>query len=219
MLMNPLRERRMPTLRRKSSGVFIFLSLLLGVFTTVPALGEIEAAEGLATLRGKSINPLAKVRSQAVVFIFVAVDCPISNRYVPLINSLATRYADKDIEFWLVYPDQHLSEAAIQKHRREYAFELPVIWDKEHDLVRISGAKVTPQAAVFLPSEDGTNWGHRIYTGRIDNQYAAFGKWRPRATQNNLVEILDALTNGQPLEPTITKAVGCVIYPSVSFID
>lgn len=217
MLMNRLIKYLVPALNRKSSGGCMFLALLLGIFVTVPALGEIEAAKGLADLSGKSINPLAKIRSQAVVFIFVKVDCPISNRYVPLINSLATRYADKDIGFWLVYPDRHLSEAAIQEHRREYAFELPVIRDTEHDLVRLSGAKVTPQAAVFLPSEDGTNWGRRIYTGRIDNQYAAFGKSRPRATRNDLVEILEALTTGQPLEPTMTKAVGCAIYPSAAF--
>ena len=55
--------------------------------------------------------------------------------------------------------------------------------------------------------------GRRIYTGRIDDQYIALGKWRPRPTRHDLEEVLEAVTTGQPLEPTMTEAVGCAISP------
>ena len=198
---------------RQSAGVFIFLTSLLCILASGPADGKMEPAGGPVDLIGKPVNPLARVGNGAVVLIFVTVDCPISNRYAPLINSLAARYAAKDIGFWLVYPDRHLTERAILKHRRDYAFNLPVLQDPGHDLVRLSEAEVTPQVAVFLPSDKEMELSRRIYTGRIDDQYIALGKWRPRPTRHDLEEVLEAVTTGQPLEPTMTEAVGCAISP------
>lgn len=206
----------MPAMTRRSAGVSMLVASLLCLLAAAPAIGEMEPAGGPVDLNGKPVNPLVGMDGRAVVLVFVKVDCPISNRYAPLINSLAARYADKEVGFWLVYPDRRLSEAAILKHRRDYAFSLPAIQDPGHDLVRRSGARVTPQAAVFVASDEDINWGRRVYTGRIDDQYIAFGKRRPRPTRHDLEEVLEAVTTGQTPEPTVTEAVGCAISPSTA---
>ena len=198
---------------RRSAGVSMFWTSLLCLLAAAPALGEMEPAGGPVDLDGKPVNPLAGMDGRAVVLVFVTVDCPISNRYAPLINSLASRYADKDVGFWLVYPDRRLSEAAILKHRTDYALSLLAIRDPGHDLVRRSGALVTPQAAVFVASDEEIDQGHRIYTGRIDDQYIAFGKRRLRPTRHDLEDVLEAVAAGQTPDPRMTDAVGCAISP------
>ena len=63
-------------------------------------------------------------------------------------------------------------------------------------LVQLSGASVTPQAAVLSP--DGTV----LYLGRIDNRVEDFGKQRPQATVPDLRNALDALLAGKPVGAT-----------------
>src|SRR3989442_1606376 len=59
----------------------------------------------LLDLAGQEINPFQSSEAKWVAFIFISVDCPISNRYAPEIRRLHAKFAGRGVKFWLVYPN------------------------------------------------------------------------------------------------------------------
>lgn len=156
-------------------------------------------------LQGRAVDPLDSSAAGAVVLLFIGVDCPISNRYAPELQRLYEEYAADDVAFWLVYAGPSDSAASAVTHRREYGYRIPAVLDPARTLVDRAGVSVTPEAAVFDADR------RVIYRGRIDDRYVAFGQARPRPTRRDLALVLDAIRDGEPVEPTTTRAIGCFI--------
>ena len=158
------------------------------------------------SLRGAEIDLFKEHKSaNALVLIFVSNECPIANRYAPEIERLHKRYASNQIAFVLVHSDPSETQAAIKKHARQFGYTCAVVRDADQQLARKAGVKVTPEAAVFLPS------GKRVYRGRIDNRYEKFGKARPEPTERDLQAALDAIVQGRRVAKSETRAIGCYI--------
>ena len=83
------------------------------------------------------------------VLIFVSTDCPVSNRYAPEIKRLHDEFTSRGVRFRLVYPNPLDNEAAISKHLQEYGYPQIAQRDRDHTLVKMAGATITPEAAVF----------------------------------------------------------------------
>src|SRR5262249_2279762 len=149
---------------------------------------------GLLDLEGKSVNPLADTGAKAVVFIFTRADCPISNRYAPEVRRLSASFTADRVKFWLVYPDPDTTASAIRQHLKEYDYGCDALRDPRHELVKATGASVTPEAAIFVLDGSGARM---IYRGRIDDQYVAFGKHRPAPTVRDLEDVLTAVIKGE----------------------
>lgn len=175
-----------------------FSSLALAVASLLAAFAS--ASEG---------DPLADADAKAVVLLFMAEDCPISNRYVPRMKAIRDQFEPQGIAFWTVYPNDNSTAKTVAAHRKDYAIDLPFVLDAEHRLARRADATVTPECAVFVRGADGRfEW---LYHGRIDDQYQNFGKWRRAPTQEDLRETLSAIVAGEPLERRSERAVGCYI--------
>ncbi len=159
----------------------------------------------LADLQGRLINPFNSTNAKAIVFIFFEIDCPIANRYAPEIQQLFARYAPQGVDFWLVYPAPERKPAEIARHVKEFQLSLPVLRDPQHNLVKRAGVRVTPEAAVFLCN------GRLAYRGRIDDRMVDFGKERHSATRRDLSDVLLAISQGKPVIPQTTPAIGCYI--------
>ena len=171
------------------------------VFADEPAATGLQ----LLDLDGRQIEPLRAKDAKAIVFIFIRTDCPISNRYAPELRRLHEKFAKSGVRFWLVYPDPGETSVIIRNHMKEYEYRLSALRDPEHKLVKMTGAQVTPEAAVFAPG------GPMVYRGRIDDRYVAFGKARPAPTTRDLEEVLDAMLEGKPVTKKTTAAIGCFI--------
>ena len=142
---------------------------------------------------------------RAVVLLFIARDCPISNAYAPEIKRIIARYSPQKITFQLVYPDPDTTLAAAKQHAQEYGYSCPIILDPKHRLVRKAGATVTPEAAVFAPE------GKLLYRGRIDDLFVTFGQRRFAATKHDLRDALEAVLSGKPVAAPRTTAIGCFL--------
>ena len=189
---------------------------LLGLLgcATDPAAGTAEqqpdlpAASGppphVVDLDGRELEPLAET-GHVQVFLFVRSDCPISNRYAPEVRRIAERFASRGVELWLVYADPDEPLETIRRHLAEYGHPGRPVRDPRHELVRRTGATVTPEAAVFSAS------GELVYVGRIDDRFVDFGKARAAPTRNDLIEALEATLAGHPVSEPRTRAVGCFI--------
>ncbi len=161
-------------------------------------------AQNVADLRGSAVEQLIKSRDKPLVFIFVRTDCPVSNRYAPLIQEMSTHYQHV-ASFRLVFPDKSESSEKIRQFLRDYKYELAAIRDVDHALVKATQAKVTPEAAVFDAK------GALIYHGRIDNLYEHIGKARRAATTHELADAIEAASQGKHPAVPSADGVGCFI--------
>jgi hypothetical protein len=165
------------------------------------------ASSTVLDLEGRPVDPLASP-GPAVVLVFVRTDCPIANRYAPEIRRLHERFAGRGVDFWLVYPDRRESTDAVRDHLR--AFDLPAraVRDPGHVLVKRAGARITPEAAVFVP---GGGAPRLVYHGRIDDRYPELGRMRPAPTTSDLEDVLEAVLAGRPVPRDAAPAVGCFL--------
>ncbi len=88
---------------------------------------------------------------------------------------------------------------------QEYKYVCRAVRDPKHTLVKLAGATVTPEAAVFTPA------GEMIYRGRIDDTVPQYGKARSAPTTRDLENALTAALAGRPVPNPRTTAVGCFI--------
>ena len=139
------------------------------------------------------------------VFLFTRTDCPISNRYAPEVRRLHERFEPLGVEFVLVYLDPAQSAAAIREHVTSFEYRCRPLRDPRHELVRLAGATVTPEAALY--ERNGT----LLYLGRIDDRFTDFGKARQQASSRDLENALVAVTTNARVPVSRTPAVGCFI--------
>jgi hypothetical protein len=160
---------------------------------------------GLPDLRGSLHYPLELQKARAAVVIFSGIDCPISNAYAPLINRLCEHYQAANVAFYIVHSEAGLTLEAARKHAKEFGYSCPVLLDRRHELARLLGATVTPEAAVVGRS------GNLLYLGRIDDAYITLGQRRYEATTHELADAIEAVLAGKEVAMPRTRAVGCAI--------
>jgi hypothetical protein len=156
-------------------------------------------------LADRTVDPLDQPGARAIVVIFTRTDCPIANRYAPEVQRLHRAFGPKRVAFRLVYLDPGEPVEAIRSHLRQYGYDIPALRDPRHVLVALTGARATPEAAVFTAER------RMVYRGRIDDWYVDLNKVRPSPTRHDLRDVLTALLAGTPVEPRTTDAVGCFI--------
>jgi hypothetical protein len=210
-----------PSSRVRHSRVF-FLMLSAAVAVATPVIADPADNAGSFTsskvenqsspaklpvfdLAGKPVDPFGHGQSNIVVLIFMSVDCPISNRYAPVVQRLCKRFASRPVCFWLVQPEENVPVERTRRHLREFGYTCGLLRDPQHVLVKKSKATITPESAVFNPA------GDLLYHGRLDNRYADFGKMRPQATEHDLQDAIEAALKGKAPARSSAPAIGCTI--------
>lgn len=196
--------------RRQALGLLAagFASLLLAP----RAVAEDSFVYG-TDIDGKSVLALAPPDTHYVAAIFVATDCPISNRYLPLLAQLAKQFAPRGARLWLVYPNPGDTLAAVRAHRSHYpaAASLPQLIAPDPRFLAHAKVHVTPEAAIFR--SDAVMTQPVLWHGRIDDRYISFGTQRPVATRHDLADALNAALAGHPPAPSAAPPLGCAIIP------
>jgi thiol-disulfide isomerase/thioredoxin len=177
------------------------LVFLLQVLATAGSLPHFSFSD----TDGRIHTPSDWVGRRAVVLLFVSTDCPLSNRYVPEMNRVASAYAPRGVAFYAVQGDATVPLDQVRAHVREFGYTFPYLIDPEEALAAYTGAVSTPEAAVLSPR------GDVLYLGRLDNRLEDFGKERIRVTEFDLRDALDAVLARKPVPHPRTKALGCAI--------
>ncbi|HEV3216945.1 MAG TPA: redoxin family protein [Vicinamibacterales bacterium] len=158
------------------------------------------------TLGGVLVNPLqASPATKAVVLVFVSTECPYSNRSAPEIRRIHDVFEPKGVRFWLVYPNPADTTALIRAHLQAFGYPDIALRDARHDLVKLAGPTVTPEAAVFDAK------GNLVYLGRIDDRFVELGRERPVAGKHDLEDALASTLAGKRVAASTTQAFGCFI--------
>jgi hypothetical protein len=167
-----------------------------GLQTSVPSLVDIHGAVQ---------QPFDDDNAPATVLVFTMQDCPIANSYIPMLNKLFDEYMPRGIRMLVVHVDPQLSLDDARKHAEEFQIKAPVVVDHQHAWVDRAGATKSPEVAVF------SSGGDVLYSGRIDDRYAALGKRRTHVTTHDLRDALEAILAGRAVSQRKTEAIGCYI--------
>lgn len=184
----------------------------IGTLLAAPLTSAEDAFVYGKDIDGRDVTSLVAPETKYIAAVFVASDCPISNRYLPLLESLAHQFAARGVRLWLVYPNPGDTLATVRAHRSQFpaAASLPQLIAPDPRFLAHARAHVTPEAIIL-----GADAMHQpvLWHGRIDDRYLTFGTQRPAATRHDLADALSAVIAGQqPARPT-APPVGCAIIP------
>ena len=117
-----------------------FANLLLPLVTAVLAgcaavHNTIPPGIAVPDADGHPVRPLAAKDAVAVVFVFLANDCPIANRSIPELLRLEEAYASRGVKFWPVHAGADESDASVRGHAKEYGLTTVPLRDPD-DVLR-----------------------------------------------------------------------------------
>jgi mono/diheme cytochrome c family protein/thiol-disulfide isomerase/thioredoxin len=175
-------------------------------------------------LRFKDIRHVARSladfgEKKAYVLVFVQSGCPLAEKYLPVLDRLEKEYRHKGVQFAAVNSGPTDTIAVMAAQAVEFGIQFPFVKDADCRVADALGVSRTPEVVVL----DATRTLR--YRGRIDDQYRPGGQ-RPEPTRRDLVEALNALLDGKPVEVTTTPVDGCLLprpveagTESVTFAD
>jgi thiol-disulfide isomerase/thioredoxin len=138
--------------------------------------------------------------SKAIVLMFIATQCPVSNAYNERMVLLVKEYGPKGIAFIGINSNKQENVEEIKEHAKEHGFSFPILKDNDNVVADKVSASVTPEIFVLNKKLEV------LYHGRIDDSRRA-----PDVKSQDLRIALDAVLAGKPVAITETKAFGCSI--------
>ena len=138
------------------------------------------------------------------VWVFLAVDCPISQKYISELRRMDSVYASQKLRVRGIVPGK-VNPTEVKTFVEEYAIKFPVSIDGDFTRVRQFHATITPESILV------DHQGQVLYQGAIDNWFFDLGKYRQRVTEHYLQDAIDAALQGKIPAVRKTEAVGCII--------
>jgi peroxiredoxin len=196
----------------------VTVGFLIGVFVlpcvpispgAEPAPDQIRKAPDfrLQDPRDQEVISLSALREKhkAVVLVFLGVECPLSNLFVPVLAELQKNYERKGVAFVGVNANAQDGRERVAAHARRYGIPFPVVKDAGNKVADQLGAHRTPE--VFLVDSSGTI----RYQGHIDDQFG-IGYARPgKPNRRDLAVALDEILAGKAVSVPRTETSGCRI--------
>lgn len=168
-------------------------------------LGQDVSKISSASLRDLSDQPVLLTLSEKTptVFLLLGTDCPITQKYIPTIESLNKSF-DVAVNFIGIFPGQY-SSAEVEAFVKEYNVSFPCYVDHQMDVIGLLDATITPEAFLLSPSLV------IVYAGAIDNWFYKLGSYRTKVTKHYLADAIRGHLAGSRISTARTKAIGCPI--------
>ncbi|HEY7088840.1 MAG TPA: redoxin domain-containing protein [Tepidisphaeraceae bacterium] len=184
--------------RRNLTAVF-----LIGLMAAALSAAETISPQRVLDCDGQPRTTL-RPGARATVIVFLGTQCPVSNRYIPLLNDLGRSHQKDGVDLLAIVSDPTVSFKDLAKYRDEYKIEFPVVLDTSGALAKQFAPTVTPES--FLIDADG----QLAYRGEIDDLFVAVGKQNQVVKSRDLADALSAVLSHEPVKVPQTKAVGCI---------
>lgn len=138
--------------------------------------------------------------SKAIVLMFIATQCPVSNAYNERMVQLHKDYVSKGVTFVGINSNKQEGVEEIKQHAKDHGFLFPILKDWNNTIADKLGASVTPEIFVLNKNFE------ILYHGRIDDS-----RREANVSSKDLRAALDAILTGKSIEVQETKAFGCTI--------
>ena len=179
-------------------------SFVVAADTADVVVGSKAPASTLYGLDAKSVKFDSMRGRSATVVVFVSFDCPVSTSYLAELNELAKTHAEKGVAVLFVCPTDE-SRETVAKAASGFKLTVPVLLDPRKEFAAGLKARATPEA--FLLDAEGMV----RYRGRIDDAYSTRLKRNREITSRDLLNALDAVLAGKPVQKPVTTPIGCAI--------
>jgi peroxiredoxin len=182
---------------------------ILALLTAIVLLSSILQAEEpkkkvndftLEDYKGEKHSLTDYKSSKAIVLMFIATQCPISNSYNERMVELYKDYASKGVTFIGINSNKQENVEEVRNHSEEHGFKFVVLKDWNNVIADTLEASVTPEIYVLNSKREV------LYHGRIDDSSR-----ENRVKSKDLRAALDRILAGKTVEVTETKAFGCSI--------
>lgn len=179
------------------------LSPAVAAETAVP-IGTRVADFTLSDYRGEQHSLSDYGEAKVVVLAVLGTECPLAKLYAPRLQSVADRYAGKGVVVLGVNANAQDSITEIAADVQRHGLKFPVLKDLHQQVADSVGASRTPEIVVLDAD--------RVirYRGRIDDRYG-IGYAKDVASEDYLVDAIEAILAGRPIETASVEPVGCLI--------
>ena len=140
-------------------------------------------------------------------YVFMAVECPISQKYIYRLNELNKRYPEINI---IGVFQENTSQEELSDFKQRFSVDFPIVFDKDHSWALKYNVEITPE--VFLVDR----FDRVLYSGAIDNWFISLGRNRKEPSEHYLEEAFLSIKQGSEVKQKKTKAVGCFLELNTS---
>ena len=181
--------------------ILIILVIFIGL-GFIYGLGNVESVKDftLKDYLGNEHSLSDYKDSKAIVIIFVATRCPVSNAYNTRMEKLFEDYKDKDVALLGINSNKSESVAEIKEHTKEKNLNFTILKDEGNVIADMFEASHTPEAYILNKNLS------ILYHGRIDNSQR-----ESEITSKDLRKALNEILAGKEVSNPQTKAFGCSI--------
>ena len=138
--------------------------------------------------------------SKAVVIMFIATECPVSNAYNSRMENIYKNYSQKNVAFIGINSNKAESVERIKEHANEKGLAFTILKDEKNIIADEFGASFTPEVYVLNGNFEV------LYHGRIDNS-----KNESDVVSKDLENALNEILADKEVSKKETKAFGCTI--------
>ncbi|HVO73198.1 MAG TPA: thioredoxin family protein [Ignavibacteriaceae bacterium] len=190
---------------RRPAGLAIFIfAFLISVNnlngTNLPIRTKKAENFSLKDFNGKVHSLSDYKNSKAIVLMFIATQCPVSNAYNSRMVDLYNEYSKKNVAVIGINSNKQESTEEIKDHANKYGFKFPVLKDVNNVVADKFGAGHTPEIFVLNSNFE------ILYHGRIDDS-----RDESEVETRDLAKALNEILSGKPVSNPETKAFGCTI--------
>lgn len=194
------------------SSLLISTFLLIGGFAADDAgvkVGDTAIDFNLKNVDGKMISLKSDANAKGYILIFTCNTCPYSKMYEDRIIALHNKYAGQGYPVLAIQPNDASKSPGdsypnMQKRAKDKGFPFAYVIDETQETTEAYGATNTPH--VYVLNKEGGNF-KVAYIGAIDNN----SRNASAASRRYVEEAIDALSAGNSVGTTDTKAIGCTI--------
>ena len=156
---------------------------------------------------GHTISLQTFAGEKALLVMFICRHCPYVQHVQEGIARLGRDYGAKDVGIVAIsandarnYPED--APASLKEMAAELKFSFPYCYDESQAVAKAYSAVCTPDFFLFDQAR------RLVYRGQLDDSRPGNGK---PVREHDLRAALDAVLNGQPVDPTQRPSIGCNI--------
>jgi len=180
--------------------IFISVAFSCNIFSKKP--GSVNKVEDFTLFDYEGIQHSLSdyTDSTAIVILFIATQCPVSNAYNSRMESLFEEYSGKGVAFIGINSNKQEDIEEVKEHAKENSLIFTILKDEKNIIADKFEASVTPEAYVLNKEFE------LLYHGRIDDS-----KRESAVSTTDLKSALDEILSGKEVSDPETKAFGCSI--------
>ena len=180
--------------------VLLSIALLPNIYSNNYSPGDKFEDFTLTDYEGNKHSLSDYTESKAIVIMFIATKCPVSNDYNSRMEEIFNEYKDKEVSFLGINSNKSEDISEIRNHAKDNRLTFTILKDEKNIIADKFEASYTPE--IFVLSNDF----ELLYHGRIDDS-----RRESEVNTTDLRDALDEILSGKNVSYPETKAFGCTI--------